>query len=66
MSSSYSTPTIHDASVFVFSILALSAIGAGISSHPFTRPIDTLGALVTGTATVTVAAIGYGVAYLLF
>ncbi|ELZ46970.1 membrane-bound metal-dependent hydrolase [Halorubrum coriense DSM 10284] len=59
-------PTLHDAVVFVFSILALSAVGVGLLSHPFTRPIDALGTIVTGTATVTVAAVGYGVAYLLF
>jgi len=60
------SPTIHNAAAFVFSILALSVIGVAISSHPFTRPLDTLGAVVTATATVTVAAVGYGVAYVLF
>ncbi|WP_435099717.1 metal-dependent hydrolase [Halorubrum sp. N11] len=59
-------PTIHNAAAFVFSVLALSVIGAGISSHPFTRPIDTLGTVGTGTAIMTLAAIGYGVAYVLF
>lgn len=59
-------PTIHDASVFVFSVLALSVIGTGIPSYPFAKPVDTLGTIVTGTAAVTVGAVGYGVAYLLF
>jgi len=63
-------PTLHNAAVFVFSVLALSVVGVGISSHPlrrpFTRPIDALGTIVTGTATATVAAVGYGVAYVLF
>lgn len=57
------SPTIHDASAFVFSVLALSVIGAGIPPRPFTNPTDALGAVVTGTAAVTVGAIGYGVAY---
>mgnify|MGYP000211546934 CR=1 FL=1 len=59
-------PTLHNAAVFVFSILTLSAVGLGLPSHPFTRPVDALGTIVTGTATVTVAAVAYGVAYLLF
>ena len=59
-------PTLHDASVFVFSVLALSVVGVGNPVHRFTEPIDALGTVVTGTATVTVAAIGYGVAYVLF
>ncbi|WP_435073272.1 metal-dependent hydrolase [Halorubrum sp. HHNYT27] len=59
-------PTLHNAAVFVFSILALSGIWVAVSSRSLTRPVDTLGVVVTGTATVTVAAVGYGVAYVLF
>lgn len=58
-------PTIHNASVFVFSVLALSVIGAGIPPRPVTTAADALGTVVTGTAAVTVGAIGYGLAYLL-
>lgn len=60
------SPTIHDASVFVFSLLALSLVCVGSTPHRFTKPVDALGAVGTGTATVTVAAIGYGVAYVVF
>jgi membrane-bound metal-dependent hydrolase YbcI (DUF457 family) len=54
-------PTLDQSAHFVFSVLALGAVGAPV--RPFSDGIDWLQALVTGLAAVTVAAVAYTLAY---
>jgi membrane-bound metal-dependent hydrolase YbcI (DUF457 family) len=53
-------PTLEQSAHFVFSVLALGAIGAPV--RPFSEGVDWLSAVVTGLAAVTVAAVAYALA----
>ncbi|MFC7250607.1 metal-dependent hydrolase [Halomicroarcula sp. GCM10025324] len=54
-------PTLDQSAHFVFSVLALSVVGAPV--RPFSRGVDWLKTLVTGLAAVTIAALAYTLAY---
>ncbi|GCF12722.1 hypothetical protein Harman_06570 [Haloarcula mannanilytica] len=54
-------PTLERSAHFVFSVLALGAIGAPV--RPFSHGVDWLETLVTGLAAVTIAAVAYAMAY---
>ncbi|WP_284008896.1 metal-dependent hydrolase [Haloarcula pelagica] len=53
-------PTLEQSAHFVFSVLALGAVGTPI--RPFSREVDWLSTLVTGLAAVTIAALAYALA----
>ncbi|WP_324662312.1 metal-dependent hydrolase [Haloarcula sediminis] len=54
-------PTMEQSAHFVFSVLAISVIGAPV--RPFSRGVDRLRMAVTGLTAVTVAAVAYALAY---
>ena len=54
-------PTMEQSAHFVFSVLAISVVGAPV--RPFSRGVAPLRAVVTGLAAVTVAAVAYALAY---
>jgi len=54
-------PTLEQSAHFVFSVLAISVVGAPV--RPFSRGVDSLRMVVTGLAAVTVAAVAYALAY---
>jgi len=54
-------PTMEQSAHFVFSVLAISVIGAPV--RPFSRGVDHLRVVVTGLAAVTVAGVAYALAY---
>ncbi|QIO23215.1 metal-dependent hydrolase [Haloarcula sp. JP-L23] len=54
-------PTLEQSAHFVFSVLAIGAVGAPV--RPFSRGVDSLEAVVTGLAAVSVAAVAYALAY---
>jgi membrane-bound metal-dependent hydrolase YbcI (DUF457 family) len=54
-------PTLEQSAHFVFSVLALSVVGAPV--RPFSRGVDWLQTLVTGLAAVTIAAVAYTLMY---
>jgi len=54
-------PTLEHSAHFVFSVLALSVVGA--PARPFSSGIDWLETVVTGLAAVTVAGLAYAFAY---
>jgi membrane-bound metal-dependent hydrolase YbcI (DUF457 family) len=54
-------PTLEQSAHFVFSVLAISVVGAPV--RPFSRGVDPLRIVVTGLAAVTVAAVAYALAY---
>ena len=54
-------PTMEQSAHFVFSVLAISVIGAPV--RPFSRGFDRLRMVATGLAAVTVAAVAYALAY---
>ena len=54
-------PTLEQSSYFVFSVLAIAAVGAPV--RPFSRDIRWLQVVVTGLTAVTVGAVAYALAY---
>ncbi|MFC6865434.1 metal-dependent hydrolase [Halomicroarcula sp. GCM10025817] len=54
-------PTLDQSAHFVFSVLALGAVGTPVRS--FSEGVDWLQALVTGLAAVTIAAVAYTLTY---
>lgn len=54
-------PTMEQSAHFVFSVLAISVVGAPV--RPFSRGIDGPRAVLTGLTAVTVAAVAYAMAY---
>jgi membrane-bound metal-dependent hydrolase YbcI (DUF457 family) len=54
-------PTLEQSAVFVFSVLAIGAVGAPV--RPFRNGVEPREVVVTGLSAVTVAAIAYALAY---
>ena len=54
-------PTLEQSAHFVFSVLALSVVGAPV--RPFSQGVNLLETVVTGLAAVTIAALTYAILY---